>query len=105
MFQPQPKKGEVRLEGAEYRKFKRELHELDRWRCKVCPFFHQNPIRPLTVEHMINRSELRLDTPENAISACEECHKLITIRAITVEWAVTGNRDIVVIDNRQNVKA
>lgn len=98
---PQPKKGEVRLEGDDYRRFKFALHKLDRWRCKICPFFHQNPIRPLTVSHMIGRAILRRDTFDNAISACEECHKLVTIHAITVEWAGTGNRDIVVIDNRK----
>jgi len=92
MIRPQPKIGRVKLIGPEYRAFKFEIHELDGWICKVC-----RKRKPLTIEHMVNRSKIRLDTKENCVSACEECHHLITIGAIIVKWSNIDSRDIQVI--------
>jgi 5-methylcytosine-specific restriction endonuclease McrA len=72
----------VKKEGAEYWKFKQEVHEADGWLCKVC-----NRHRPLTVHHIIKRSKLRLDTMENCVSVCNDpCHDMIEENLIAVEW-------------------
>lgn len=87
-----PKPIRIALTGSDYREFKFKLHALDNWRCRIC-----GEIKPLTVSHMVARSKHREDTPENAISACMECHHLVTINAIIVEWSNIDTRAIRVI--------
>ncbi len=81
------KRGEVRLEGAAYTRFKMQLHALDGWRCKVC-----RKILPLQVHHMIKRSERRLDIPENCISVCIRDHNDIESSVISVSWVDVEKR-------------
>jgi hypothetical protein len=59
------KTGKVVLTGQDYWRFKNYIHELDGWRCKIC-----NSIAGLTISHMVKRSRVRMDTPENCYSAC-----------------------------------
>jgi hypothetical protein len=86
-----PKQGTVILEGVAYLRFKMALHKRDGWRCKIC-----GRAKPLTVSHMIARAILRRDTEDNAISACVDCHKLVTLHVITVSWASPDSRDILI---------
>jgi 5-methylcytosine-specific restriction endonuclease McrA len=75
-----PKPVRIELKGQDYRVFKFQLHEMDGWRCRIC-----GEIKPLTVSHMISRARHRQDTFDNCISACFECHALVTIGAIIVK--------------------
>jgi 5-methylcytosine-specific restriction endonuclease McrA len=69
---PITKAGRIKLEGAAYQAFKKTVHETDRWRCVVC-----RRIKPLTVHHLRKRSQLRLDTLENCVSLCFNCHEAV----------------------------
>ena len=70
-----PKQRSVKLEGEEYRKFKKHIFTRDNWMCR-------NPAcrsrRNLTLHHKIRRSKVRLDTEENCLTLCVECHDLAT---------------------------
>ena len=81
------KQGRVKLTGDAYQAFKREVHEADNWRCTIC-----GRITALTVHHLIKRSQLRLDTLENCISACVDDHEAIERGHITVAWEEVSTR-------------
>ena len=68
---PQSKQGEIRLTGAAYAKFKREILERDNHRCQnpACQHPGIDPLA-LTIEHIIPRSRLRLDVPWNTVIIC-----------------------------------
>ncbi|MEW6613910.1 MAG: HNH endonuclease [Thermodesulfobacteriota bacterium] len=68
-----PKQGKVVLKGIDYVRFKRWIHERDRWTCKN-PFCRSR--KNLTLAHYVPRSKLRLDTQENCYTLCVECHEL-----------------------------
>lgn len=78
-FNPCPKKGEVRLKGKEYEKFRNDVFERDNWTCR-------NPNcrshRNLTLHHIIKRSKQRLDIPSNALTLCIICHDLVEARKL-----------------------
>lgn len=86
-----PKQGRVRLDGPAYWRFKMQVHALDDWRCAVC-----RKITALTLHHLIKRSKLRLDTPDNCISLCVSCHDAVESGVITVEWADMAARRIAI---------
>ena len=76
-------KSEVRLKGAAYAKFKRQIVERD----KIC----QNPIcqwpeASLTIEHIIPRSRMRLDVPWNCVILCAPCNGEIKYGTLLIEW-------------------
>ena len=85
---PKPKQGEVRLKGAAYAKFKREILERDNHRCQnpVCQHPGIDPLA-LTIEHIIPRSRLRLDVPWNTVILCAPCNTAIKARYLMIEWS------------------
>ena len=82
---PQTKQGEVRLTGAAYAKFKRELIKRDNGRCQnpMCQF----PDAQLTIEHIIPRSRIRMDTGWNCAILCAPCNTAIKARYLMIEWS------------------
>jgi len=82
-----PKTRQVKKKGSEYLRFKLELHELDNWRCKRC-----NKIKGLTVHHLIKRSHVRLDTFENCLSLCVECHDEVEAGLVRLRFVDVENR-------------
>lgn len=89
-----PKSGRVVLKGNAYLRFKYEVHALDNWKCRICPYFGRSAIRALTVHHMIKRSKLRLDVVTNAISTCVECHERIERGELIVSWIDAEKRTV-----------
>lgn len=62
----------VKLEGAAYAKFKKEVLKRDRYICQNCKKKYHP--RELTIHHKIKRSILRLDIASNAETICIFCH-------------------------------
>jgi len=85
-----PKQGTIRKKGLDYRQFKYRVHELDGWKCRRCFC-----IVPLTVHHIVKRSKLRLDTVENCVSLCFDCHDEVERNNIRLGWVDLGKRILV----------
>lgn len=67
-----PKRGEVRLSGDAYRAVVEACYERDRWQCRRC-----GRRQYLTPHHLIKRSDQRLDTLDNLVTLCVDCHQLV----------------------------
>jgi 5-methylcytosine-specific restriction endonuclease McrA len=65
------KRGRVLLEGEEYDALRLAVLERDHWQCRRCG--HR---RHLEVHHIVERSDLRLDTMENLCTLCRRCHDM-----------------------------
>ena len=66
---PLPKTGEVRLNARKYRDLCRRMLARDGFRCRHCG----SPMN-LTPHHLQRRSRGRMDTMENLVTLCAECH-------------------------------
>jgi 5-methylcytosine-specific restriction endonuclease McrA len=74
-----PKKGKVKLTGREYKSWHTAILERDQWKCRRC-----EGRRNLQVHHIIKRSTLRLDTMENGLTLCFECHEDVERNTVEV---------------------
>lgn len=71
-FAASPKRQKIKLTGEAYQRLKLQVFTRDKWRCRRC-----GERLPLTVHHLIKRSDLRLDTLENCLSLCVGCHDAV----------------------------
>lgn len=82
----------IRLSRIEYAKLKRRVHDADDWHCRCC-----SRIRPLTMHHMQRRSKGCLDTLENCLSLCLDCHQAETEHRVEIAWIDVAQRTVSVI--------
>lgn len=74
-----PKAGEVRLEGDDYTAVVIACYRRDKWRCRRC-----NTRWHLSPHHLIKRSAQRLDTLENLVTLCIDCHRLVEASKVEI---------------------
>ena len=67
-----PKRPRLRLDPDAYDRLCRQILERDGWRCQSC-----GTMSGLEVHHRCWRSALGDDAPENLITLCNRCHRLI----------------------------
>lgn len=88
---PQPKT-RIRLKGAAYKKLKRQIHELDGWRCvnpHCCwPVAHE----ALQVHHRRSKGASGSDTIENGYTFCPNCHRAVQEYRIRPDWGKIDER-------------
>ena len=76
MFNPQPKKKPVRLEGQAYKNLQFDVMLRDNWTCQICKEHTEYP-----PHHIIYRSQGGSDTMENMVCLCgpleNNCHRLV----------------------------
>lgn len=73
------KRGEVRLAGDDYREVVRQCYARDHWQCVRC-----QTRQHLTPHHLVKRSDLRLDTLENLVTLCVECHRKVEASTVII---------------------
>jgi 5-methylcytosine-specific restriction endonuclease McrA len=82
-----------RLSAAQYRKFKRWVHEVDSWLCTVCRMC--NDPAGLQIHHAKSRGAGGGDTLDNCFTVCFSCHRKIEDHEIKVDWKkINGRRPI-----------
>ena len=74
-----PKHGRVVLRGDAYIALTRQVFTRDRWQCRCC-----GRRVPLQAHHLVERSDVRLDTLENLIALCTVCHEAVTRNRLVV---------------------
>ena len=67
-----PKTGRIKLTGTAYSELVEQVYSRDGWRCRRC----NSPLN-LHPHHILKRSKVRLDTPENLVTLCAACHELV----------------------------
>lgn len=95
-----PKPHTKRLEGRAYTAFKRHVHELDGWQCRMCG----RDVTPghmdeLENHHIQGRGQGRIDEPWNCVSVCpsgrgNRCHRLLTEKKAHIEFTDPEKRTV-----------
>ena len=67
-----PKISRMRLDDDAYQQLRLQVLERDAWRCQQC-----GAMTNLEVHHVQFRSHQGLDSEDNLITLCGQCHKLI----------------------------
>jgi 5-methylcytosine-specific restriction endonuclease McrA len=62
----------VRLDREDYEPLRRTVLQRDNWRCQFC-----GAMTNLEVHHQQFRSHSGVDTEENLITLCQDCHSLV----------------------------
>lgn len=65
------KRGRVRPDPKSYAQLRAKVLARDGWKCQAC-----GTASDLDVHHLIPRSKLGEDAPENLITLCRACHTL-----------------------------
>lgn len=76
-----PKAGRIKLTGKAYAAFRHSIMERDGWQCLLC-----GSTRNLCLEHVRNRSDLRLDTVANCFTACVSCNQAVKDKHLDYVW-------------------
>ncbi len=67
-----PKPTRNRLAPDEYAALQRKILQRDGWRCQLC-----GSMRALEIHHLQRRSQSGVDSEDNLVTLCSECHRAL----------------------------
>lgn len=76
-----PKRGQNKLSKHRYGIFRQQVFTADEHKCLLC-----GSTWNLCLEHVRNRSDLRLDTLANCFTACILCNQAVKDKRLDYEW-------------------